>query len=162
MKNMSLEEIKAFLNEAEAKCSYATQGEVNETVLADNTRVLGPYTKDQFTYIDKYKGFAWFSGREEVTKNGKLVWHREYDGGITDEKIKASKKAGKDLYEFLKSALRACPNETPWRRGPDTFKEGELEFIDDCTGDMSEFKGRETITLNGKEVYYMDYWGGTD
>ena len=51
---MSLEEIKYFLNEAEANCSYATQGEVNETVLDDNTIVIGPYTKDQFTYIDRY------------------------------------------------------------------------------------------------------------
>ena len=41
---------------------------LTKTVLEDGTKMIGPYTNGSFTYIDKYKGFNWFTGREEVTK----------------------------------------------------------------------------------------------
>jgi hypothetical protein len=148
-----------FLSNARSRCSYETLGEAGETTLPDGTKVIGPYTEGNLTYVDTYKGFDWFKGREEIRQGKTVLWLREYEGGITDNAHK-DKESTRSLYGILKNALRQCPKDSPFRRGPKQTRIGDYEYSDECSGDMKSFRGKERITLNGKEVYILEYKGG--
>lgn len=147
----------SFLIEASERCSYSTVGEIGETKLPDGTRIIGPYTSGSLSYKDTYRGFEWFKGEEEVSIDSRVVWERKYEGGITD---KEHKKKASELYEFLKEALRNCPKDKPFRRGPTAFEHGDYRYVDECDGDIRSFKGKERIFYKGKEVYVLEYSGG--
>lgn len=159
---ISKDKLIAFINEASEKCSYSTASGIKETRLTDGTRIIGPYTKGELSYTDTYKGFEWFKGKEEITVNDKVIWRREYEGGITD-KAHEGKAEARALYEFLKAALRECPKDKPFRRGPESnFKQEDYEYVDICEGNIDSFKGKEIIRYKGRAIYELEYNGGYD
>ncbi len=79
---MNIEQLAEFLSRVREKCSYESLGESGKTVLPDGTRQIGPYTEGLLSYSDRYNGFEWFKGREEIREDGKLLWIRKYEGGI--------------------------------------------------------------------------------
>jgi hypothetical protein len=158
-RKISDKEISVFVSEAGEKSSYSSAGLVKQTKLPDGTRVIGPYTNGELTYIDIYKGFESFEGVEKVLLNKKIIWKRNYIGGLIDKTQKSKTEMAK-LYEFLKMALRNCPKDKPFRRGPDRFKHGDYEYTDTCSGNLGSFKGNEKILYKGKEIYALTYDGG--
>ena len=155
---MTQAELIEFLNKTRDECSYEMLGSIPKRTLSDGTEVIGPHTDGKFTYEDRYKGSDWFKGREEVKVEDKVVWYRGYEGGITTD---TGRKQMKVLYDFLKAALRACPEDLPFRRGPKCFVQDNFEYEDTCEGDITNFKGREKILFLGEEIYYLNYEGAS-
>ncbi len=64
----------------------------------------------------------------------------------------------KEVYVFLRKALMIPPRHFP-ARGPDVFQEDNLEYINNYTGDITSFTGREIIRKNGVKIYERNYIG---
>jgi hypothetical protein len=152
-------EIIEFLSRAREECSYESIGESGKRVLSDGRKQIGPYSERSLSYVDTYKGFERFEGREEIREDGKLVWIREYEGGIIDEQHK-EKETALRLYDVLKQALRQFPKDKPFKRGPDYLNLNGYEYSDQCVGNMGTFNGTERIMHEGKKVYIFRYSGG--
>jgi len=145
-----------FLAEARISSGYESDRAV-ETMNAGERR-LGPYVGGKFSYVDIYSGSRRFSGKEEISSEGEVVWAREYDGGIFDAKVED--KAMEEVYSFLKAAMLLFPRYEPYKRGPDEFRNGEWLYTDVCKGDMVSFKGSEIVSLGGRTLYALAYGGG--
>jgi len=133
--------------------TYASIGETDERVLEDGAKEL-VFEDGNLKYRDRYYGFNPFIGEEVVFENGKIVWSMNYYGKITSNIISA-----KQIYEFLKMAMRQVKEDRPFR-GPNNLKSGDFEYIDKSTGDINDFSGTEKILFKGQEIYRLVYHGG--
>jgi len=145
-------ELSKFLVKAK-RSTYASVGEAEEKVLEDSAKEL-TFEEGIFKYRDRYYGFNPFIGEEVVFKNGKIVWSMNYYGKIVSDVVPA-----KQIYDFLKMAMRQVKEDRPFR-GPNNFKNGDFEYIDQSTGDINDFSGTEKILFKGQEVYRLIYHGG--
>jgi hypothetical protein len=145
-------ELSKFLVKAKI-ATYASEGEANERVLEDGAKEL-IFEDGEFKYRDRYYGFNPFIGEEIVWKNGKIVWSMNYYGKIVSDVVSA-----KEIYEFLKMAMRQVKEDRPFR-GPNNFKSGDFEYIDESSGDVNDFFGTEKILFKGQEIYKLIYHGG--
>ena len=145
-------ELSKFLVKAKI-ATYASEGEANKKVLEDGAKEL-TFEDGEFKYRDRYYGFNPFVGEEIVWKNGKIVWSMNYYGKIVSDVVSA-----KEIYEFLKMAMRQVKEDKPFR-GPNNFKSGDFEYIDESTGDINDFSGIEKILFKGQEIYKLIYHGG--
>jgi len=141
-----------FLVKAKIK-TYAGSGEGAEKKLGNGGREL-TFEEGDFSYRDIYFGFNPFAGEEVVWENGKCIWVMNYCG-----KIIGSDLPEKEIYEFLQKAMKLIDEERPLR-GPQSFKEGNLEYLDNNEGDINSFNGVEKIFYCGKLVYRLYYHGG--
>ena len=64
------------------------------------------------------------------------------------------------VYAFLRKAMSLVDKQRPFR-GPSSFKDGDFEYLDESEGDAGRFKGTEKIFFKGKEIYRLEYHGGT-
>jgi len=145
-------ELSKFLVKAK-RSTYASVGEAEEKVLEDSAKEL-TFEEGIFKYRDRYYGFNPFIGEEVIFKNGKIVWSMNYYGKIVSDVVPA-----KQIYDFLKMAMRQVKEDRPFR-GPNNFKNGDFEYIDQSTGDINDFSGTEKILFKGQEVYRLIYHGG--
>jgi len=145
-------ELCKFLVKAKI-ATYASDGEANERILEDGAKEL-IFEDGEFKYRDRYYGFNYFIGEEIVWKNGKIIWSMNYYGKIISAVVSA-----KETYEFLKIAMRQIKEDRPFR-GPNNFKSGDFEYIDESTGDINDFFGTEKILFKGQEIYRLIYHGG--
>jgi len=142
--------LKEFLKRAKIT-TYASDGKLS--VLEDGSKEL-IYEEKEFKYRDMYFGFNPFIGEEIVFKNNKAIWGMNYYGFISSNVVSA-----KQVYEFLKKALRKVTDNQPYR-GPGKLKEGEFEYTNNVRGSVDNFTGTEIIYYKGKEVYILNYYGG--
>lgn len=153
---MNLDKLKTFLKKAHSNM-YAAPKEIRIKYRRDP---LLPGHKDyEFTdgdwkCRDSYAGWRWPPGKEVVFFQNKPVWCMSYQGRANDD---LSKVFVEKVYAFLKRALRENA-ELPLR-GPKEFKEGEFVYSFFIKGDLSYFTGRESITFEGKEVFFQDIMG---
>jgi len=145
-------EIKDFLVEAKIN-TYASNGEGKEKILKDGSKEF-VYEKDKWKYRDRYFGFNPFIGEEIVWNNDKVIWGMNYTGKILSDKIDA-----KEVYQFLKKAMKLVELEKPFR-GPAYFQENEWEYKDQNSGTFENFEGFETIYYKSEKVYELKYHGG--
>lgn len=150
--NKELVKLGIFLATAK-KSTYASQGEANEIILADGGKEFSDVANG-FTYRDRYYGFNPLSGQEIVFKNKVAIWSMNYYGKIID-----SSSSPKEVYAFLKEALRQVEKELPYR-GPARFNKDKFEYRNESKGGLENFIGEEIIRYNGKEVYTLYYHGG--
>ncbi len=150
--NVNINELRKFLVKAKTR-TYASQGEINETKLEDGGKRF-VFDEEEFSYRDTYYGFNPFSGQEVVFYNKKIIWSMNYYGRIISSKV-----LEKQVYEFLKRAMRKI-NEDRLFRGPNYFKEEYFEYIDKNEGDVEDFKGTEIILFKEEEIYRLEYNGG--
>ena len=146
-------ELNKFLVKAKI-ATYASEGEANERVLEDGAKEL-TFENKNFRYRDRYYGFNPFVGEEIVWHNDKIVWSMNYFGKISSDVV-----SGKEVYKFLQSAMRQVKEDRPFR-GPNNFKSGDFEYIDESTGDFHNFTGIERILFKGQEIYRLNYHGGS-
>jgi len=145
--------LNEFLVKAKVN-TYASSGEGRERTLNDGTKEL-TYEEGQFKYRDRYFGFNPFIGEEVVFENNKVVWGMNYYGFITSNKVSA-----KEVYEFLKKALRKVKSDKSCR-GPPKLKDRNFEYINKVDGNIEKFAGVEKIFYKKKEVYRLYYHGGS-
>ncbi len=161
-KPIKTEALAAFLREARTNCSYEVAGDGMIKKLPDGSEQVGPYTKKELSYIDKYRtyeGDTRFDGREVILHSGIELWMRVYEGRITDEKYKKDGEPGR-IYALMRSAMRKYPKDLPFRRGQNELKKDGYLYTDVCTGTMEQFDGTETISHNGNTIYLFHYHGG--
>jgi hypothetical protein len=132
---------------------YATGGESGERRLPDGGKEF-EFESEGFRYRDIYYGFNPFAGQELVWHKEQIIWTMNYYGAMTSDKI-----APQDIYKFLKKAMVKIELDRPFR-GPNSFSHGKFSYQDKSFGDINGFKGRETISIAGNEVYYLVYHGG--
>ena len=124
------------------------------------TETIGPYSVGDMSYIDTRIGSKQFEAKSGYYLNNKQIWRRKYSGKIISKDLQGRKEMA-GMYSFLELSLRRFPRNRPFRRGPDKFKSGDYEYTDICRGDMSSFEGRETILYRGREIYRLNYRGGS-
>lgn len=154
----NLPELEAFLDEAN-KAGYAT-GESREWVKeADGSTTIAHESEDGlWRYHDNFFGGEPYGGREVVFREGKALWMMVYYGAVTDKDLDKN-----EVYTFLRQALSQADPELPVR-GPkvlsETIDDKEWLYENSWEGDLTGFLGRESIKLNGQEIYYANYSGG--
>ena len=115
------------------------------------------YFKDgNWEYYDCYAGTDWAPGREVVFFKGIPVWAMSYQGKHNPKY--PAEFFQKEVFPFLKKALRNIPDEMPFR-GPSKFIEGDFEYKFTMNGDYSYFTGKESIYHKGVEVFFQDIMG---
>ncbi len=102
-------------------------------------------------YYDTYLGTEFFTGEEAVWRDRVPLWAMNYSGRVTD-------KAAFDG-DFLKAALWHAPEEMPVR-GPRCYMEGSFLYVADITGDMTWFRGYESIRYSDRVIYECYFHGG--
>jgi len=114
------------------------------------------YRRGALLYRDIYYGGEYFVGQETVYHKKEPIWGMSYAGGINDG-VNTDQTPG--VYEFLAAALREVPESAPYR-GPDTFRQGDFNYINRILGAVSRFSGVETITFQDIPIYQLHYSGG--
>jgi len=143
--------IEEFLIEAKIN-TYASNGEKEEKQLDNGGKEL-IYKKGEWEYRDIFFGFNPFVGEEIVLNNGKTVWVMNYCGRVISD------TDPKEVYRFLKSAMRLVKIERPFR-GPSEFIDNEWRYCDKSFGDINYFDGVEEIYFSKEKVYELKYHGG--
>ena len=142
--------LSTFLVKAKIN-TYATGGEGEETILDEGSKEL-TYSEEDFAYRDRYFGHNPFIGEEVVWQNKRVIWGMNYYGKVLSGNTK-------EIYRFLKEALKKVNEETPFR-GPKKFQ-NKFTYVNKVKGDLNSFLGREEILDNGKVIYFLEYHGGT-
>ena len=109
------------------------------------------YAEGDLLYIDTYLGGERFSGEEALWIGGEPVWSMNYSGRVT---------GGPFSGDFLKEALLRVNESAPYR-GPGEYARDGYVYRCAHTGDPGWFQGRETIALNGREIYECFFHGGS-
>ncbi|MFA6094628.1 MAG: DUF5680 domain-containing protein [Candidatus Paceibacterota bacterium] len=146
-------QIKKFIVEANKK-GYAAGGAARIKKEKDHSKTIS-YVRGDWKYHDNYFGGEPYGGREVVFFKGKPVWMMTYygwvNGGVELEPV----------YSFLQEALRAIPENNPYR-GPKLHENDSVNMIyhNIWGGDAAQFSGEERIMQGKKEVYRAMYMGG--
>lgn len=114
------------------------------------------YREGGWLYRDKYFGSLVDTGQEFVFYNDKLIWSMSYRGGMFEGYENLSRRC----FSFLKKCLREIPFEFPVR-GPQSYKEEDLLYENNWRGSLEDFVGEEKIFLDGRQIYFRNYLGGT-
>jgi hypothetical protein len=119
------------------------------------------FQEGDYYYRDSYAGFFQAPGMEVVRvggKDGEPIWAMAYSGGML-EKYHGGIEFAKQTFNFLKECLKRISAEIPFR-GPESYKEGDFEYVNQVEGDVRRFIGFEKILYKGEEVFSQDYCGG--
>jgi hypothetical protein len=152
---IDLKELAKFLVKAKRQ-TYAGEGREVTPERAGFKEL--EYSEGYYNYRDSYTGFFSAPGQEIIRLNGVPIWSMAYSGGMKPEYFSDTEFATK-IFEFLKKVLSRVAEDMPFR-GPEKFKEGDFEYINEVEGDITNFRGHEKIVLKGKEVFSQDYIGG--
>ncbi len=146
--NFKIEELKKFIIESRRN-TYAGEG-----APIDNPRLKGStqleFQKGDWFYQDIYfDGDKNFIGQEIVYYNARPVWSMGYFGEQLPEKAT----------EFLKQTLFDLTEKC--RFGEKCEKEKkEFRYEDIGEGTLEKFRGEERISIQGKNIYKLNYQGG--
>jgi hypothetical protein len=114
------------------------------------------FTEGDWSYHDSYAGSEWAPGREVVFFKDEPVWCMAYQGQHNPDY--SSEFFQEETFPFLKKALSAMTEDMPFRGFPN-FEEGDFKYTFTLEGDYQYFKGKETITHKGIEVFFQDVMG---
>jgi len=154
---IDLELLNDFLGKA-ALATYAGGGKRIKT--EKKGFIYLEHREDGFYYRDSFAGYLASHGQETVWYQDKPVWMCSYAGGMRGSKTDDTDFANQ-TFEFLKQAMRSGEKSKNFQpRGPKNLKDGDWEYINDCTGDISNFKGHEEIHYKGEKIFEHDYFGG--
>lgn len=154
IKEKLLEKICAFIVEAN-RHGYAAGDQIAKIKEADGSTTIF-YENGGWKYHDNYFGGEPYGGREVVFYQGKPVWMMVYYGWVNPG------VELKPVYGFLQEALRAIPEENPFR-GPKTFSstaDNSWRYENNWSGGAAQFFGTEKIYRNDQEIYQASYLGG--
>lgn len=136
-----------FLVEAK-KRTYAGKGAETDPSRVGSHDLV--WRDGDMMYYDSYLGGEKFVGEEALWLGGAPIWGMNYVGRVTGENFSG---------DFLKEALLNVPLEKPFR-GPEQYSRGGYEYNCEVVGDFGWFQGRETIRLDGVEIYECFFHGG--
>ena len=112
------------------------------------------YEKGRMKYIDIYSGSLYFLGQELIMEGNAPQWGMVYSGGIMDANY-----GTKEVYDFLRDALKRVPQDLPLR-GKEFFSNSKFVYKNLTEGDLGHFLGYETIEHEENLIYELHYSGG--
>jgi hypothetical protein len=113
------------------------------------------FREGDWAYHDSYLGESDFIGQEIVYYQMKPVWGMNYFGVIKRPDKITSSQAG----QMIMNSLSRMYAEGRFLGGFE-HQEGSLVYIDQNTGDVRLFQGREYIALGDEVIYELLYHGG--
>jgi len=113
------------------------------------------FSEGSLLYRDSYFGGTDFLGQEVVWKDDVPLWAMSYYGYILRPELIDAQRAG----ATIKAALQAMYDEGRFLGGFE-WSGPHGTYRDSSTGDVTHFKGRESISVAGAEAYALDYFGG--
>lgn len=137
-----------------AKKSTYAAGETAKKIIEKDKSTTLIFEDGDFKYQDNYFGGEPFGGREVVFLKNEPIYIMTYYGFV-DESISNFEI----IYKFLQKALLLIPKDYPFR-GPKKYTGGDLIYKNNYTGEVDNFFGKETIIIDGKEIYKTKYIGG--
>jgi hypothetical protein len=146
----NLTELRNFLHEASKPHAF---GNSNAQRMPDNSVAI-TFDKDEWSFHDNFFGGQPYGGRTVISYKQKPIWMMVYYGQVHDTILNTH-----DIYTFLRTALQHAPKKKPYR-GPDHFKEGDLEYRNSVSGNIQNYSGREAILENNQEIFWTSYLGG--
>ena len=148
---MQEESLKSFLAEAN-QAGYAAE-DTREWIKEQDGSLTILYKKGVLSYHDNFFGGDPFGGRIVVSQDSQPKWMMVYYGFVSQE-IEANL-----MFQFLRKALKQMPADIPLR-GPTSFTELEMEYLNKWSGTLERYQGSELILRSGKKVYQCTYQGG--
>ena len=140
-------ELLAFLARASRE-TYAGYGE--ESAPSRPASHDYHYQEGEWTYIDTWLGGERFAGQEVVWHSDTCLYAMNYCGRVVGENFSG---------DFLKAALRAAPDDRPFR-GPAHFEDGDNCYECAMEGGLGWFQGYEEIRWQDEKVYECFFHGG--
>lgn len=147
---MNKNELEKFILVARTK-TYA--GAINKAIATLPGSRQYEYCEGDYSYRDiYYMGNGLFPGIEVVYFKEKPVWSMTYFGDF-------SKMTEERADQTLRQALIDLWDET--RINNYVEKDyGDYKYICDGSGTIDQLKGRESILIDDREVYFFDFQGG--
>lgn len=156
MNSELLAELNGFLGRA-SKATYAGGGGEVESWRKGFKEL--EYRENDWYYRDSYSGFLRSWGQEVVWHNDKPVWTSLYGGGMTEKHMGSD--FANETFVFLKKVLSVGDKETVFQpRGPKTLDDGRWQYKCELEGDITKFKGHESISYDNEVVFTHDFFGG--
>jgi hypothetical protein len=145
---INLESLKEFLSEARRN-TYATNA-----MPIDNPRLLESiqleFQKGNYFYQDiHFLGGKKFIGLEIVYQDSNPIWGMNYFGDAM----------GKLETDFLKESLFKLSEKCRMGQACEHEKR-EYRYQNNGQGNLDNFSGKEEISLEGKNIYKLNYQGG--
>ncbi|PKA41068.1 hypothetical protein CWR43_22805 [Rhizobium sullae] len=150
---MNLAALNSFIVEAKAN-TYVGGGKTLGACRAGSHDI--GYERGDWRYLDSYFGGTDFAGQEVVWLSGEPIWVMNYFGRIVEPSLIDGQKAG----VVIKAALSTMYAEHQRFLGGMEFEHAFGFYADDSTGDCDHFSGRETIIVEERRAYELDYRGG--
>jgi Domain of unknown function (DUF5680) len=113
------------------------------------------FREGDWIYHDSYLGESDFIGQEIVYYQLKPVWGMNYFGVI----IKPDKITSSQAGQMIMKSLSRLYMEGRFLGGFE-HQEGPLRYVDQNTGNVRSFQGREYIALADEVIYELFYHGG--
>ena len=148
---MDKDSLRGFLFEAN-KAGYAG-GNEREWVKQDDGSTTIEFLQGNYRIHDNFFGGEPYGGRLVVFYEDKPVWMMVYYGWVEDG------VAPDAVYKVLRSALAQMPKEYPFR-GPHSYTESNMEYVNFWEGDIDRFMGEEQIVRDDATLYKANYMGG--
>lgn len=144
------------LNEVIVRAKAATYvGEGNRTSSSRTGSHDLVWSEAEWRYLDSYFGGTDFIGQEVVWHSDVPVWGMNYHGYVLRPDLIDAGRAG----ATIKAALSAMYGEGRFLGGFEWAGEHGT-YVDENSGDVFRFRGREKIVVAGIEAYALDYSGG--
>jgi Domain of unknown function (DUF5680) len=114
------------------------------------------YHLGSWSYLDSYYGGTNFAGQEAVWFDQQPRWVMHYFGRVLEPSLIDGTRAGR----VIKAALSDMYRNKGSFLGGTTFQHADGNYVDESTGTVEAFTGRETISVNGTIAYELHYHGG--
>lgn len=138
--------------------TYASENTIKNKM--PDGSILLVYAENDLVYIDRYKmsdNNTRFTGEEQIIREGNVIWRMKYEGSILEDAT-MKKIDTKEIYRFLRKALRNVSPEKPYRGT--NINEGKFTYINNVDGTFNCFEGHEVIKYDNVRVYTLVYSGG--
>ena len=113
------------------------------------------WEEGDWRYRDSYFGGTDFIGQETVWRGDEPVWAMNYYGFITRADLIDGQRAG----ETIKAALATMYGEGRFLGGF-SWSGPHGDYVDQSSGEVAHFFGREAILVDAVEAYGLHYCGG--
>jgi Domain of unknown function (DUF5680) len=149
---MDMSALSAFIVKAK-RATYVGGGDKAEPSRLGSHDLT--FQEGDWSYRDSYFGGTDFLGQETVWFKSKPVWAMSYYGYILRPDMIDATRAE----ETIKAALSEMYAQGRFPGGFD-WKGPHGRYLDSSQGDVTHFKGREVINIEGVEAHALDYFGG--
>ena len=147
-------ELNSFIVRAKA-ATYMARPRPTPTVTGNQT--VYTFESGDFAYSDRYFGSEAFVGQELVSYLGTVIWGMNYFGLVVGSDPPVT---GSEVADILRDALGQMYAEGRFLGGFQ-WSNGVHSYSDHSVGDVTEFRGEESIRDSGhREVYRLAYHGG--